>query len=111
MAGLDLTTGKKGEPAADTLYLCQARTYDPSSAGSSASDGKPNAIWYHGGDQGDVVWFGFPLEFFELDQARQVVRSVMRNFGIDPLPAGVREGAGAAEPPAGSEDPVAQRMR
>ena len=104
-------SGRKAESTVDTLYLCQARAYDPAGTNLPASDGKPNAIWYHGGDQGDVVWFGFPLEVFELDQARQVVRAVMRNFGIEPLPAGVREGAGAAEPPAGIEEPVAQRVR
>jgi hypothetical protein len=110
---LELIEGRRPVSTADTLYLAQARTYDPNGISNVPSDGKPNAIWYHGGDQGDVVWFGFPLEFFELDQARQVVRAVMRNFGIEPLPAGVREGPGAAQPPAGTEEatPVAQRVR
>jgi len=105
-------TGKKTGSTADTLYLCQARTFSLE-GGEPSSDGKPNAIWYHGGDQGDVVWFGFPLERFEIEQVRQVVGAVMRNFGIAPLPAGVREGPGAAEPPAGTEEatPVAQRVR
>jgi hypothetical protein len=105
-------SGKKTTSTADTLYLCQARVFTLD-IGEASSDGKPNAIWYHGGDQGDVVWFGFPLDRFEIDQVRQVVGAVMRNFGIAPLPAGVREGPGAAERPdiTGEPTPVAQRVR
>ncbi len=107
-------TGRRTESVLDTLYLCQARAFDPEHLRSPASDGFPNAVAYHGSEHGEVVWFGFPLYRFELEQARQVVRVVMREFGIDPLPASVRQGAGAAEPPASTvaeAQPVEARLR
>ena len=105
--------GNKSESTLDTLYLCQSRAFDPLHEKVPPSDGFPNAIHYHGSDNGEIVWFGFSLYYFELDQARQVVRAVMRNFGIEPLPPGVRQGPGAAEPPELMTEPVtaAQTMR
>jgi hypothetical protein len=77
------------EPRVDTLYLHQAREYDPHHVYEPyETDGYPNAIHYHGDDNGpgsQLVWFGFPLHYFDQEQARQVVREVMRNFGIQPL--------------------------
>jgi hypothetical protein len=93
-------TGRQAESVLDTLYLCQALDYDPEHLRVPASDGFPNAVHYHGSEHGEVVWFGFSLYEFELEQARQVVRLVMKNFGIEPLPAGTRQGAGTPVPPA-----------
>jgi len=77
------------EPRVDTLYLHQAREYDPHHVYDPyETDGYPNAIHYYGVDNGpgsQLVWFGFPLHYFDQEQARQVVREVMRNFGIQPL--------------------------
>ncbi len=86
-------------PVMDTLYLLQARAYDPTRLMLPPSDGFPNAVHYYGNQNGpgsEIVWFGFPLYIFEPDQARQVVRSVMRNLGVEPVPAAMR-GAYPAE--------------
>ncbi len=74
----------------DTLYLCQAREYDPNSARIPPSDGFPNAVHYYGEQHGELVWFGFPLYFFERDQARLVVHKVLTNFGLTPAAPGRR---------------------
>ncbi len=80
-------TGAAFRSVVDTLYLCQARTYDPNRIQIPPSDGFPNAIDYYGSEHGEVVWFGFPLYHFELSQARQVARIVLHNLGVDPNPA------------------------
>jgi len=80
-------TGANFHSALDTLYLCQARVYDPSHAQIPASDGFPDALYYHGQDCGDLVWFGFSPHFFELDQVRQVARVVLHNLGLEPSSA------------------------
>jgi hypothetical protein len=72
----------------DTLYLCQAITYDPGDVRVPASDGRPNAVDYYGSDHGEVVWFGFPLYDFELDQARTVTSIVLTNLGVPHGPPG-----------------------
>lgn len=77
-------TGAAFRSVVDTLYLCQARTYDPNHVQVPPSDGFPNAIDYYGDDSGEVVWFGFPLYYFEQDQARQVAQIVLRNLGLLP---------------------------
>jgi len=72
----------------DTLYLYEARDPDPGHVYAPYDvDGYPNAIHYHGPENGpgsQLVWFGFPLHYFEREQVRTVVRSVMRNFGVVP---------------------------
>jgi hypothetical protein len=83
----------------DTLYLLQSKFYDPNRISIPPSDGFPNAIHYYGTENGpgsELVWFGFPLYIFEPEQARQVVRSVMRNLGVAPAPPELR-GAHPAE--------------
>jgi len=72
----------------DTLYLCQALTYDPNDSRVPASDGRPNAVDYYGSEHGEVVWFGFPLYDFELDQARTVTSIVLTNLGVPHGPPG-----------------------
>ena len=84
-----ITGGPPGfEPTLDTLYLHQARDYDPNrSLAPYETDGYPNAVHYYGTDNGpgsQLVWFGFPLHYFEQEQAREVVRLVLKNFGIHP---------------------------
>lgn len=79
-------------PVLDTLYLCQARDFDLSGFGS---DGRPNGIHYYGPGHGEVVWLGFPLHYFELDQVRQLVRTALNVLGVSPLNRG-RAGATAA---------------
>ncbi len=79
----------------DTLYLLQARDYSLDGAGAT-SDGKPNAVDYHGGDNGEIVWFGFPMYFFELDQARQAVHTVLANLGVPPRTPGASRHLGTA---------------
>ena len=73
-------------PAMDTLYLFQARQYDPTHIyAPNDGDGYPNAIHYYGPDNGpnsELVWFGFPLHFFDRTQVKQVVDAVMRNLGV-----------------------------
>jgi hypothetical protein len=75
-------------PSLDTLYTYEARTPDPDHVYAPLDvDGYPNAVFYHGEENGpgsQLVWFGFPLHYFEREQARTVVQSVMRNFGIMP---------------------------
>ncbi len=86
-------------PVMDTLYLLQARFYDPNGTQNPRVDGFPNALHYYGNENGpgsELVWFGFPLYIFEKEQARQVVRSVMRNLGVAPAPIAMR-GAHSAE--------------
>jgi hypothetical protein len=72
----------------DTLYVYEARQPDPGHVyAPNDVDGYPNAIHYHGTDNGpgsQLVWFGFPLHFFERAQVRVVVDEVMRNFGVQP---------------------------
>ncbi|MEO6461525.1 MAG: hypothetical protein ABIP29_00435, partial [Candidatus Eisenbacteria bacterium] len=89
-------------PTLDTLYLSQARQldlnhiYEP-----NAGDGYPNAIHYHGTDNGpgsELVWFGFPIHFFERSQVKTVVDEVMRNLGVSFAPPSAR-GAHPAERP------------
>ena len=43
------------------------------------------ALHDHGSGHGEAVWFGFPMHFFEPDQAREVARVAMRVLGIQPL--------------------------
>jgi hypothetical protein len=103
-------TGHRAESVLDTLYLCQALLFDPNEVQVPPSDGFPNAVDYHGSEHGEVVWFGFPLYVFEREQARQVVQTVMRVFGIAPLPSGVKQGAGDPPVPTPSgEQPIAAR--
>jgi hypothetical protein len=78
----------------DTLYLNQGRTYDPMGTIFPRSDGMPNAVHYHGANHGEVVWFGFPMHFFESEQGREVVGVTMRVFGIEPQAAASRRGVG-----------------
>jgi hypothetical protein len=89
-----ITTGPPAfAPTLDTLYLFQSPTYDPTPA--SPEDGRPNAVHYHGTDNGpgsQLVWFGFPLHFFEREQVRTVVERVMTNLGVVPAPAAARGG-------------------
>jgi hypothetical protein len=75
---------ENGESVLDTLYLLQARGYTGNGGNASASDAMPNAIYYHGSEHGPVVWFGFPMYFFERDQARQAVATVLRVLGVEP---------------------------
>ncbi|MEP7029143.1 MAG: hypothetical protein ABI960_11145, partial [Candidatus Eisenbacteria bacterium] len=77
----------------DTLYLCQAKLYDPNHVQSPPSDGFPNAIDYYGSDHGEVVWFGFALYYFSLEDARTVTRIVLHNLGVDPVPPAQPSGA------------------
>ncbi len=83
-------------PTLDTLYLYEARTPDPGHAYAPYDvDGYPNAVHYHGEENGpgsQLVWFGFPLHYFEREQVRAVVGAVMRNFGIAPVPLAARGG-------------------
>jgi hypothetical protein len=69
----------------DTLYLLQARGYTGNGGNLSTSDAMPNAVYYHGSEVGPIVWFGFPLYFFEHDQARQAVAKVLGVLGVAPL--------------------------
>jgi hypothetical protein len=99
---LQITNGSPNfTPDVDTLYLCQARQYDPNRIyGEDSSDGFPNAIHYHGLQNGpstpfspkpsQLVWMGFPLHYFERSQVRIVVDKVMENFGIDKAPPSLR---------------------
>jgi hypothetical protein len=65
----------------DTLFTYQAAI--PELGGPH---GFPNAVHVHDGDgSGQVVWFGFPLHYFEREQVRDVVDAVMRNFGLVPI--------------------------
>jgi hypothetical protein len=77
-------TGDAFHSSLDTLYLCQARLYDPNRTSVPVSDGLPDALYYTGRDNGDLVWFGFAPYFFELDQMRQVARCVMHVLGQEP---------------------------
>ena len=88
-----------GVPVLDTLYLLQARNYTgdgTTGSNGSLSDGQPNAFYYHGSEHGAVVWFGFPLYYFENDQARQAVATVLRVLGVPPRSPHDPPGAGAA---------------
>jgi hypothetical protein len=75
-------------PVMDTLYLFQARKYDPTHIyAPNDGDGYPNAVHYYGTENGpgsELVWFGFPLHFFERDQVTTLVAAVMRNLGVLP---------------------------
>jgi hypothetical protein len=73
-----------GESALDTLYLVQARDYSGDGHGGR-SDGKPNGLFYHGKDNPELVWLGFPLTYFEPDASRALVRAVLRNLGLTPV--------------------------
>jgi hypothetical protein len=75
---------EQSESVLDTLYLLQARGYTGAGGNASLSDGMPNAVYYHGSEHGPVVWFGFPLYFFERDQARQAVAKVLTVLGVPP---------------------------
>jgi hypothetical protein len=89
-------TGDARESVLDTLYLLQARDYSGDGALASFSDGYPNATYYHGSEHGPVVWLGFPIYFFEHDQARQLVATVLRVLGVEPNAPGANPGARAA---------------
>jgi hypothetical protein len=78
-----LSIVENGEPALDTLYLVQARDYSGDGMGA-VSDAHPNGVFYHGGDNPEIVWLGFPLTFFAPDDSRAVVRVVLRNLGLTP---------------------------
>lgn len=69
-----------GVAVLDTLYLAQW-------ADSSSPTAYPNALHYHGSEHGEVIWFGFPMHFFKVEQAREVARVAMRVFGIQPAPS------------------------
>ncbi len=81
-------------PVLDTLFLFQARRLDLTGFYEPfAGDGYPNAIHYYGADNGpgsELVWFGFPLHFFERDQVKTVVDEVMRNLDVEPVPPPAR---------------------
>ena len=104
-------TGQDFQSTLDTLYLFQARTLDLNHVQVPPSDGFPNAVYYHGADSGPVVWFGFPLYYFELDQARACAEVVLRNFGLTPKasPSGagafvsVKNGARSTQPVAAND--------
>lgn len=87
--------GAAAQSVLDTLYLLQARDYSLDGGGAT-SDGKPNGVDYHGSGGGEIVWFGFPLYYFELDQARQAVRTVLGNLGVAPRAPGAARHVGAA---------------
>jgi hypothetical protein len=86
-------SGAATQSVMDTLYLYQASVYDPNGVQVPDADGFPNAVDYHGSEHGEVVWFGFPLYDFELDQARQLTSLVLTNLGVPRAP-----GAGGAHP-------------
>jgi len=86
-------SGAATQSVMDTLYLYQSITYDPNDVQLPVADGLPNAVDYHGSEHGEVVWFGFPLYDFELDQARQLTSLVLTNLGVPRTP-----GAGGAHP-------------
>jgi hypothetical protein len=81
-------------PTMDTLYLFQAREYDPNHIYEpNAGDGYPNAVHYYGTDNGprsQLVWFGFPLHYFDRDQVKVVVAEVMKNLGVAPAAPSLR---------------------
>jgi hypothetical protein len=79
-------TGADFHSTLDTLYLCQARALDLNHTQVPPSDGYPNAVFYHGSDNGLVVWFGFPMYYFDPDLARQTARVVLKNLGLVPKP-------------------------
>lgn len=83
-----ITTGPPAFiPVMDTLYLFQARQYDPNHIyAPNEGDGYPNAIHYYGTENGpgsELVWFGFPIHFFHRDQVKIVVDEVMKNLGVE----------------------------
>jgi hypothetical protein len=88
-------TGAATASVLDTLYLLQARNYTGSGGTASFDDGFPNAVYYHGAEHGPVVWFGFPLYYFEHDQARQAVSTVLRVLGVEPNAPDANPGARA----------------
>ncbi len=75
-------TGASFTSVMDTLYLCMAKAYDPNNVNNPPSDGKPNAVDYYGAQHGEVVWFGFPLYFFDPVAARKVVQVVLTHLGV-----------------------------
>jgi hypothetical protein len=80
---LTIVEGPADVPVLDTLYLLQSRDYSGDGIGALA-DALPNAVDYHGSENSEIVWLGFPLYYFEPDQARQLVRVVLRNLGLSP---------------------------
>ena len=87
------------QPVMDTLYIFQARQYDPTHI-YGVGDGAPNAVHYYGTENGpgsELVWLGFPIHFFEREQVRTLVNAVMRNLGEDPVPP-AESGAHALTP-------------
>jgi hypothetical protein len=80
---LTIVEGPADVPVLDTLYLLQSRDYSGDGIGALA-DALPNAVCYHGSESSEIVWLGFPLYYFEPDQARQLVRVVLRNLGLSP---------------------------
>ena len=67
---------ENGESVTDTLYLYQAENFDPGTA-VNVPDGKPNAIHWHGASHGPLVWLGFPLYYFHVDEARAMVHKTI----------------------------------
>ena len=61
-----------------------------------SADGRPNAVDYYGSQHGEVVWFGFPLYYFEPAQARLVTQTVLTNLGVPLAPQGT--GGAHADP-------------
>ncbi len=75
-----LRVSEGDQPVVDTLYLFQAELLDMT---ATSFDGKPNGLHYHGTQHGQVVWLGFPLYYFEIEQARTLVHRVLSVLGQD----------------------------
>jgi hypothetical protein len=101
---LPLNALEGGAPVLDTLYLHQGRDL---ALGNVNSDGRPDALHYHGAQHGELVWLGFPLHYFERDQARALVHRVMQQFGlpVDFAGAVTRSAPGAGRAPLVRGDP------
>lgn len=86
------------QPDLDTLYLFQAQTLNTT---AGASDGRPTGLHVYTPGQGQIVWLGFPLYYFEPAQARALVRTVLGVFGLEPQAS---RRAGPRAVPAAYED-------
>lgn len=84
------TIGGQAVPVLDTLFINGANFYDANRTRIPPSDGFPNAVYYRGSDHGKLVWFGFPMHFFPLEDARLTTRIVLGNLGLSPVPASQR---------------------
>ena len=80
-------------PVFDTLFINGAHTYDANRTRIPPSDGFPNAVYYHGTQHGKLVWFGFPMHYFDRELARQTARIVLRNLDLQPVPPTQPRGA------------------